>query len=173
MRKKKKPCLFLEDRNKKRSTEGWEKKAPGTPREFPPAPPHWDVPTCPMSVTHVPWLHQLSCAHSPQTRCAAVWLTGAVGPLVLFPNMCCGSLAPASQSRLWMLSSNTTLLPAYGELGWEGNRGPEKFFGTSFGDKPKRPLKLKAMSFFCWAENRVRVWFYLRSKMPAFVGTLW
>lgn len=33
------------------------------------------------------------------------------------------------------------------ELGQEGKLGPEKyfffFFGTSFGDKPKRPLKLK------------------------------
>ena len=91
-------------------------------------------------------LHQLSYAHHPKACRVTVWLTAIRG--LLFSPLDCVEWFLASgfvsQSPvldgLQRLSSVLTKEP-----GWEGKLGPESFFGTSFGDKPKKPLKLKAM----------------------------
>lgn len=57
-----------------------------------------------------------------------------------------GSWPQASFRRAWLWMVSSVAPPCLQKNRAErANSGPESFFGTSFYDKPKRPLKLKAM----------------------------
>lgn len=92
-------------------------------------------------------LHQLSRAHHPEACSVRVGLSVVVGLLFLSSQLCGAVLWPrASLHRawLWILSR---ISPSCLRKNWaeRANWDQKSFFGTSFGDKPKRPLKLKAM----------------------------